>query len=192
MVRRTALAISSVCIDIETFNLQADFGIILCGVIKEEGKRPKIFRHDKLCKTWKTKRSDDTAVTIAIAEEIRKHPIWTAHNGKKFDLPYINTRLLRCGLSPLPAPKVLIDPVELARNKLRMSFNGLSQIASLLKCNSKTEVEPEIWVRAAFDGCTKSMDYITAHCVEDVFTLEKVVDKLKELSTGFNSYGSGR
>jgi uncharacterized protein YprB with RNaseH-like and TPR domain len=186
------MAISSVCIDIETFNLSADFGIIFCGVIKEEGKKPKVFRHDHLCKTWKTRRSDDSNVTRVIAEEMSKHPIWIAHNGKRFDLPYINTRLLRNGMKPLMAPKVLVDPVELARNKLRMSYNSLDKIAALLGCNSKTEVDPDVWNKAAFDGCTKSMDYIIAHCIEDVITLEKMVDKLKELSTGFNSYGSGR
>jgi len=96
------------------------------------------------------------------------------------------------GFKPLPAPKVLIDPVELARNKLRMSFNSLAQIASLLGCNSKTEVDPSTWTRAAFDGDKGAMDYIVEHCLADVVRLEAVVDKLKELSTGFNPRGSGR
>lgn len=186
------MAISSICVDIETFNLNADFGIVLCGVIKEEGKEPIILRGDKLIKGWTKKRSDDLPLAIAIAEEMHKHPIWIAHNGRRFDLPYLNTRLIRGGSKPLQAPKVMIDPVELARNKLRMSFNGLGQIANLLGCNTKTEVEPKTWMNAALDGCVKSLDAIVEHCIEDVLVLESVVDKLKDLSTGFNSYGSGR
>lgn len=159
------MAISSICVDIETFNLSADFGIILCGVIKEEGKKPIVFRHDKLCKTWDKKRSDDSEVVRAIAAEMCKHPIWVAHNGRRFDLPYINTRLLRKGMPPLPQPKAMIDPVELARNKLRMSFNGLGQIAQILGVNTKTDVDAEVWCAAAFDGCRSSMNKIVAHCL---------------------------
>lgn len=186
------MAITSICVDIETFNLNADFGIVLCGVVKAEGQEPIVFRGDKYVKNWTKRRSDDSNLVVAIAKEMCNHPIWIAHNGRKFDLPYLNTRLIRRGRNPLPLPKVMIDPVELARNKLRMSFNGLKQIASLLGCNSKTEVEPEVWMRAALDGCTKSLDTIVTHCVEDVITLEKVVDKLKDLSSGFNPHGSGR
>jgi uncharacterized protein YprB with RNaseH-like and TPR domain len=186
------MALSSICVDIETFNFAANFGIILCAVIKQDGNDPIVFRHDKLCKTWKTRRSDDSAIAAAVARELSKHPIWVAHNGKKFDLPYINTRLLRAGIPPLPKPKVMVDPVELARNNLRMSYNSLDQISSLLGVNTKTEVDAQIWCRAAFDGDREAMDYIVEHCIQDVVILETVVDKLKDLSGGFNQYGSGR
>jgi uncharacterized protein YprB with RNaseH-like and TPR domain len=187
------MALSTVCFDLETFNLDANFGIIFCGVIKEEGKEPKVFRFDKIDpKSWKTNRSNDSKLASALAEELSKHPMWVAHNGRRFDIPYLNTRLIHHNYRPLPSPKVLIDPVELARNKLRMSYNSLEQLASLLGCNSKTPVDHQVWSRAAFDGCKESMEYIVQHCIEDIFTLEKVVNRLQDLSSGFNSWGSGR
>jgi hypothetical protein len=81
--------------------------------------------------------------------------------------------------------------VLLARNKLRMSYNSLEQIANHLGCNSKTEVNPEQWLAAALDGSTKAMDYIVEHCIQDVLVLEQVVGKLKHYSSTYNTYGSG-
>jgi hypothetical protein len=81
--------------------------------------------------------------------------------------------------------------VLLARNKLRMSYNSLEQIANHMGVNTKTEVKPEMWLRAALDGDSKAMSYIVHHCVEDVLTLERVAGGLKVYSTTYNTYGSG-
>lgn len=176
--------------DLETTNLSADFGIILCGVVKGDGKRPVTFRGDELNPKWKTKRSDDTHVLKAIVEELAKFDIWVAHNGARFDVPFLRTRLARWGMGPLVNRK-LVDPLLLARNKLRMSYNSLEKVADLLGVNSKTPVKPEMWLRAALDGDTEAMGYIAKHCVEDVYTLEKVVHGLKEYAGTYNTYGSG-
>ena len=51
-----------------------------------------------------------------------------------------------------------MDPVQLARNKLRMSFNSLSAIANFLGFNSKTEGKGDLWLQAALDGRTEALD----------------------------------
>ena len=115
----------SCCVfDLETTNLSADFGVILCGVVKPANGRPKVFRADSLNPTWSACRSNDRHVTKAIVAELDRFDIWVAHNGAKFDVPFLRTRLLAHSLPPLPSKK-LIDPVLLARNKLRMSFKKL-------------------------------------------------------------------
>ncbi len=182
--------ISCCCFDLETSNLSADFGIVLCAVIKPAGEDCITLRGDVLNKKWKTKRSDDSAVIKATVEELLKYDIWVAHNGARFDVPWLRTRLLKHGGEPL-ATRKLVDPVFLARNKLKMSYNSLSKIADHLGVNSKTEVSPEMWLRASLDGDKEAMDYIVSHCVEDTITLEKVVGKLKAYSTAYNSWGSG-
>jgi uncharacterized protein YprB with RNaseH-like and TPR domain len=160
-------------------------------VIKPANSKPKIFRGDKLNSGWSAGRSDDRALVEAIAQELDQYDIWIAHNGNKFDIPFLRTRLLRWEL-PTLANKKLIDPVLLARNKLRMSYNSLEQIANHLGCNTKTEVRPEVWLAASLDGSTKAMDYIVKHCVQDVLVLEQIVTKLKHLITGnINNFGSG-
>jgi uncharacterized protein YprB with RNaseH-like and TPR domain len=182
--------ISSCVFDLETTNLSADFGVILCGVVKGAGERHKTFRADELNPKWASKRSDDREVLTAIIAELSGYDIWVAHNGAKFDVPFLRTRLLAWGLEPLPSKK-LVDPVLLARNKLRMSFNSLSQVANHLQVNSKTDVQPQQWIAAALDGDKKAMSYIVEHCVQDVYVLEKVIGELKHYSSTYNTYGSG-
>lgn len=176
--------------DLETSSLNADFGIVLCGVVLPANGEPVVFRGDKLNRAWKTRRSDDRDTVRAIVTELDKYDIWIAHNGAKFDVSFLRTRLARWGLQPLPSKK-LLDPVMLARNKLRMSYNSLEKIADLLGVNTKTPVRGETWVRAALDGDREAMDLVVEHCVEDVKVLEKVVEALKTYSTALNSWGSG-
>lgn len=179
--------------DIETTNLHADFGVILCAVIKASDKnaRPVVLRGDDVNPHWKTRRSDDKELVKAIRDELDQYDVLIAHNGLKFDIPFIRTRLAKWGLKGLPDKK-LVDPVQLARNKLRMSWNGLDRVAEFLRVNSKSEVTGDMWLRASLDGDRKAMNYIVKHCIEDVRTLEKIVDAVKGYSTVFNSWGSGR
>jgi uncharacterized protein YprB with RNaseH-like and TPR domain len=186
------MAIQTCYFDIETSNLNADFGVILCACIKGDGKPVVTLRGDRLVPGWSAKRSDDGPLVAAIAKELSKYDLWVAHNGQKFDIPFINTRLMASGQLPLARPKVLIDPVWVARNNLRMSYNSLDKLSSVLGVNSKTEVDPAIWLRATLDGDKKAMNYIVEHCVQDVITLDKVVDKLKHLCSAFNNWGSSR
>lgn len=125
-----------------------------------------------------------------MVKELEKYDIWIAHNGAKFDVPWLRTRLAKHGMKPLPSNK-LLDPVQLARNKLKMSYNSLDKIASFLGVNTKTDVESEHWLRASLDGDRESMDYVVEHCVQDVLTLEKIVGVIKNYSTNLNTYGSG-
>lgn len=181
--------IASCVFDLETTNLNADFGIILCGVVKSSHGKPQVFRGDRLNPKWSTKRSDDSHVLKALVEELEKYDIWIAHNGQKFDIPYLRSRLLKFGFPSL-ANKKLIDPCHLARNKLKISYNSLEKIANHMGCNSKTDLDPDIWLKASLDGCRRSMDEVCRHCVEDVITLEKVINYMKTYCTAFNSYGS--
>ena len=127
----------------------------------------------------------------SLLDALNDYDVLIAHNGLKFDLPFIRTRIAKWNLPALPEKK-LVDPVQLARNKLRMSYNSLDKLASFLNVNSKTDVDANAWLRAALDGDRKAMDYIIEHCIEDVLTLERIVDAVKSYSTAFNSWGSGR
>lgn len=182
--------ISCCCFDLETTNLSADFGVVLCGVIKPADGTCKVFRADKLNPKWLTTRSNDKRVVQAIVQELSQYDIWIAHNGNRFDVPFLRTRLAKWGLEALPAKK-LIDPVFLARNKMKMSYNSLKSLAQFLGVDSKTEVSGDYWLQAALDGNTRAMTYIVDHCVQDVLVLEKVVKSLKAYSTTYNAWGSG-
>lgn len=181
--------ISSCSFDLECSSLDGDFGVILCGVIKPAGGKPKVFRLDELSKTWATKRSDDKPVVKAIVAELGKYDIVAAHFGTRYDFPFLRTRMLAHDLGPL-APQKIIDPWAIARRNLKFGRNTLDRITQLFDCNTKTSVDLRVWARAMLDGDKRSMNYIVQHCVEDVKMLEKIVVKLKPYCTQFNNWGS--
>jgi uncharacterized protein YprB with RNaseH-like and TPR domain len=177
------------CFDLEASSLNADFGVLLCAVVKAPGKRPVVFRGDVLNPDWQAKRSDDRVLVANLVEHLNTFDIWVVYNGLKFDLPFLRTRLARWGLPPLPARK-LLDPYQLVRNKLKLSYSSLQSVAALARVGRKEGLDGNVWLRASLDGDTKAMDRIVAHCVNDVRLLEKVCGIVKPYSSAFNSWGS--
>ncbi|MCI0628569.1 MAG: ribonuclease H-like domain-containing protein [Acidobacteria bacterium] len=182
--------LSSCCFDLETSSLDAGFGIILCAVIKGSNqKKPTVLRADELNPEWDTRRSDDSAIVMAIAEELDKYDVLVAHNGARFDIPYLRTRMARWKLGPFPNKK-LVDPLQLARNKFRLGRNSLAALGSLINAPEKTPVDGQVWVKASLDGDRDAMKYICRHCVRDVEILELVLDAVKGYCGTINSWGS--
>ena len=182
--------ITSACFDLETSSLNADFGVVLCAVVQgSDCGEPLVLRGDAY-KAWKRGRSDDSALVEDIAAVLDRYDVLVAHNGKRFDIPFLQTRLMRWGLPPLPTPK-LVDPVLVARNKLRMSSNSLRRLLDFFGLNQKTEVAGDYWMRAALDGDREAMDYIVDHCVKDVEMLVQLLDRVKGYCSAFDQRGSG-
>ena len=189
MPSRNEPAISSCCFDLVCSALTADFGIILAAVVKGPNEDPVVFRLDEMNKDWKTKRSDDSTVVRAVADELAKYDILIAHNGVNFDLPFLRTRMLYHGMKSFPEKKV-IDPVQIARKRLRLSRNTLAKVAGISKAGKKYYTDAEVWIKATLDGDRKSMDEIVEHCKQDVILLERIVHHIKDYSPTFNAWGS--
>jgi len=173
--------------DLETTSLNGNFGIILCACIKPFDKEIKTFRGDKY-PNWKVRRSVDAPLCRDIWKELEKYDIWIAHNGNKFDVPFLRTRLMKAGVR-MPQPK-LIDPVRLARRYLKLGYNSLEQVAAHFGFYGKTIVHGDYWMEAAYDGDKEAMDYIVEHCIADVRLLEKVADRMNYLVPRVGSFGS--
>lgn len=175
--------------DLETTSLKANFGVVLCACIKPFGGAVKTFRGDKYS-SWKKQRSNDKDLCMAVLDELKDYDIWIAHNGVKFDVPFLTTRLLQHGIVT-PKEKI-IDPVKLARRHLRIGYNSLEQLSSFFQLGSKTGVDGKYWVRAALDGDRESMDYIVEHCIKDVVLLEKLMNKLRPYVAKIDNWGSDK
>lgn len=174
--------IRSCCFDIETSSLNADFGIILCAVIKEPNSKPLVLRTDKLNKNWKTRRSDDRAICQKLHELLPQYDIIIAHNGLYFDIPFLRTRCSKWGMPPLQV-KTIIDPYRVVKYKMKLSSCSLETISQFFPIrNGKTPVSGDVWVAAALDGDIKAMDYIVEHCKQDVLILEELLDIIKDFS----------
>ena len=173
--------------DIETSALAANFGIVLCAVIKPWQGECQVYRLDQLPGA---RRSDDTKLVETVIAELNQYMILIAHNGVKFDRVFLNTRATKNGTALLNPRGNMIDPVILARKYLRMSYNGLDTIAQYLQTeHQKTPVLGHLWVQAVIDRDEAAMDEIVNHCIEDVYVLEEVANKLVPYVSKINEWG---
>jgi len=184
-------ALKLASLDLETSDLSANYGVILCAVVKPEDEEPVVIRGDDF-PTWAHERSSDRFLCTYLSNELQQYQGLVIHNGKDFDLKYLNTRLVIAGMPPVP-PKFLVDTCRLARNKLRLNSNRLDQLISSLGLdNLKTPVDSNIWLKATLDGDREAMDYIVEHCIRDTVMLEQVWYRISCLVTQLNQWGSDR
>lgn len=82
-----------VFVDIESTGLKGDYNSILCVSFKPYGKAAYTF-------TVKSVGNDQRLVR-EVKDELEKYSCWVTYFGRGFDLPMINTRLLKWGLLPV-------------------------------------------------------------------------------------------
>jgi len=175
------------CFDLETSSLSADFGVVLCGVVKPWQGKARVYRIDELAGDVP---SDDHLVVAALIEALSQYDILVAHNGVRFDRPYLNTRALKWGLPLLNPFGKIIDPVQHARRYLRMGGNSLANVAKTITKHQKSSVDGNVWVRAAMDRDKEAMDTVVKHCIKDVVVLEAVTERLRPFIKKIDERGS--
>lgn len=166
-----------VCFDIETSNLDGDYGYILCAAIKPLGEPAKVLRISDY-ELHKTQPWNDRLLVRDIKQELERADVWVSYYGKRFDQPMINARLLASGAKPLSEVIPHIDLYYVARRVLRISSKRLGNVAELLKIQPKMPVPRAIWVRAQA-GHAPSIAYLSRRCRRDVETLEQAYLKLR-------------
>jgi len=119
--------------DLETFSLNADTGILLCGVIKEyrSDRKPTIIRADDF-PNWQKKRSDSKQVAKAILSALEGYDIYVAHNGQYFDKRILTSYAVKYNLDVALRFAKFIDPVMLCRRHLRLARNNLQKLLDWL------------------------------------------------------------
>jgi len=163
-----------VSFDIETSNLRADFSVLLTAAIKPFGQDAIVFRGD-VYPEWAAQRTDDSKITEAIADELRRHAIVITHYGSrgKFDIPFLIAKMVKHRLEPLP-PLFGFDSWRVAKSIFAVSSRRLGALANFLDIGEKEGVEGGIWMEAAYNGDREAMDKIVAHNARDVAILEKL------------------
>lgn len=184
----------SCALDLETSGFEADYNIILCAVIKPFTRNNDgshfILRADDF-PTWNTTRSCDAPLCRKLYQEVKKYDIIVAHNGVRFDVPFMMARFLKWGIE-WTQPKV-VDPVRISRRYLKLGSNSLKSVTHHFGIQGKTECEGDIWMEAKFDkgkSNKAAMDYVVDHCIADVDILERATLKLKHLVPKVSNFGS--
>lgn len=187
-----SVMLSTVLLDLETSDLDADRGVILCASYessKEPGK-VRTIRQDKTNPKWKTDRSDDRELVVQVCKVIRDHDVLVGHNSARFDVPMLRTRALRWGLKPLKDVKQ-IDPCQIAWRKFKLKSNSLGRIADFIGvADKKTPLDMSVWAEATLAGSKKAMDLIVAHCEADIRVLSGVFNMVKPFCKLIDDRGS--
>jgi uncharacterized protein YprB with RNaseH-like and TPR domain len=160
--------------DIESSNLDASIGVILCACIKDRGGEVHTF----VAGQDEGGIISDRTVVVAIRDRLEQYDYVSTFYGTRFDIPFLNTRLLMHGERPIDRLRH-IDLYFVARFKLKLHSNRLQVVAeTMLGESTKTRVVGPIWVRA-IAGDKAAMQYIIDHCVIDVEELENVFEKVR-------------
>lgn len=161
-------------IECHTFRFKADLGFMLCSGMKELGKPGvEILRRDNITQN----PLNDKRLVLAIRKRLLEADMIVTHNGKWFDLPWLNSRLVHWGYAPLPnIPH--FDTCEVSYKKMRVG-NSLKALGKFLQCKTdKTETDMNDWLLAGA-GKEPAMRKIILHNKHDVLLLEEVYLKMR-------------
>jgi uncharacterized protein YprB with RNaseH-like and TPR domain len=166
--------------DLECTSLKASFGYLLCFGYKVLGEDETHVISIADFKKHKKDPTNDHLVVKAAAKVLSDADMWITWNGKRFDVPFITTRLLFHGEKPLPRVPHL-DGLQISRKHLRMHSNRLDAVSVFFNLQRKTPLNGPEWIRAAA-GHKPSIEYIIEHCRQDVVVLEEVYNILRPLA----------
>lgn len=172
------------CYDIESAGVQslyADRGFMVCFGYK--------FLGDKQAKCISLNDypgkhvHDDKNLLTAALEIMQKADLLVAHYGDKFDRKFIEARLLRNRLPPLPITRQ-VDTCLISRFRLKLSSNRLGNLAEFLQVKTgkmnKRGGWPDWWM-GALRGDRQSIKEMQAYCAQDVQCLEECYLALRQI-----------
>jgi len=163
-------------LDIETSNLKANFGIVLCWcILADDGT---------LYQDWLTKKdvvsgTEDMRVVNTCIDTMQAFDRVVTHYGTYFDIPFLRTRALIHEL-PYPGFGTLwhTDVWKMAKSKLCLHSNRQDVVAeSLYGKTVKTRISHPHW-RQAMMGNEESCMEVLDHCQHDVEDLRKNYETL--------------
>lgn len=169
--------------DIETYgmNFNADAGFIMVISYKwlNEKEVYTITRHNP--HKWTKKLFDDKFICSEFKKVFEKADMHVTWNGTKFDVPFLQTRMLKHKLGILP-PVAHEDGLRTARRtlKMRRSLENIGKFFSLKTEKEKMDLA-SVWVPAAM-GNPKALKQVIKRCESDVLLLEEAYKLLAPLS----------
>ncbi len=114
---------------------------------------------------------DDTRIVKSVWKLIDQCDVIIAHNGKRFDIPYLKTRFVLNRLAPT-SPYQVIDTYEVARKNFLFPSNKLDYLGVLMRNKGKIKTDFDLWVRC-LDGDREALSYMVDYNKEDVTLLEE-------------------
>ena len=163
-------------VDIETTGFDANFGRVLCVSFKPLGEKPFTISQLDWPDRFKTHPWDDGLVVAKAMDIIKQYDVIVTYYGKRFDIPFLRSRLFKAGKSKQrdPMMKFHLDLYFYAKFQLSLSRRSMENVGRLLDCKSpKVHPGPNIWLEAG-GGNKKAFSEIHKRCEGDVILLEDI------------------
>ena len=168
--------------DIETTNLNANYGYVLCVAWKHLGERSIHYVSIDQSKSFAKDPTNDADVVFRASKELAKSDIVCGWYSSRFDWPFLQSRLLTHGLPTMP-PIPHVDLWRTAKYQMRLNSNRLASVAEFLGLEEKTPIRSREWIRA-MAGKRQSLKYVIDHCKQDIVVLEQAYRKMRPLMKG--------
>lgn len=128
--------------------------------------------HDRLTGKEAIK-GDDKRITRTLRDLMDEADIVIAHNGKKFDVKRLNTRMLINDVNQ-PSPYRIIDTLKEIRKRFAFNHNSLDALVKNLEINDgKIETDFQLWMDC-IHGNEKALKKMDTYCQNDVLILEEL------------------
>lgn len=159
--------------DIESSGgFNADFGSTLVVSLKPYNGKPYSFSVKAV--------GNDQKIVREAKEALEQYQCWVSYYGKGFDVPYLNTRLLKWGMRPIE-PKHHLDMYFSLKYKMKLSRKGLGAVADFLRVKTpKINVPQHVWSEMPFN-LDKHMGPMIARCEGDCATLEDIYKETRHM-----------
>lgn len=159
-------------VDIEATGLRADYHSVLVVSIKPYGLDP--VNHIV------GQPGNDKKVVREVKEHLESLDCWCTFYGKGYDIPFLNTRLLRWGHPPIQK-RPHIDLYFTLKANLLLARGGQGHLLRFLETpQEKMDMSPETWNRILSDF-PKEVGIMQARCESDVEGLEGLYERTKHL-----------
>jgi DNA polymerase elongation subunit (family B) len=129
--------------------------------------------------SWADNVNDDLALVSYAREVLSSADAIITQNGRRFDYPVLQTRLLKHDLEPLDPRIPHIDTKTASRGNLSFISNSLNNMGRFLLDEMKMDHEGwGLWVRTMRRD-PEAAEIMKEYCRQDVLLLEKLYRKLR-------------
>jgi uncharacterized protein YprB with RNaseH-like and TPR domain len=162
--------------DIESSNLSADFGCVVCVAIKPFGKRARVFVVRTVGK--------DAKIVNDVLRALEQFTIIAGFYSDRFDRPFLNTRAVINKLRPLSTNIKHLDLWRVAKSTMKVSRRNQGHLLRVLKASqSKMNVDPHVWseLPTVNRGSKRHLRTLIKRCKSDVESLEQLYRRMRPL-----------
>jgi DNA polymerase elongation subunit (family B) len=124
-------------------------------------------------------KGDDKELCKEFHRILNTADIVVGHNGDKFDIPWLKTRMLFHGISNMPEIQS-IDTLKIARSKFKFNSNRLDYLGKFFGFGGKKDTGGiDLWHDIIQHNSNIALKKMISYCCRDVILLEKVYNKLQ-------------